>query len=246
MKLVNKALGFSFLAASAVMAQGPMYDKIIVTLPYEVKINETVLQPGEYEIRQDTSPTNNRILRFYTDKGMKFETTAMAIPALDNRTPEQTSLILDKYGSEYYLNKIWVQGKNYGYEFPIPDGVKSREKERTATTVSATYQPSTQTSTRPATEPAPIVETAQNNPPPAVVDAQPAREPEVVTPARPVEMAQNTPPPSPPMAEAHPSQGAADTTAPPMPATSADWLNLILGGGALTGVGLLLRRRVKA
>jgi hypothetical protein len=228
------------LTAAAAMAQGPMYDKITVTLPYSVTINETVLPPGEYEIRQDPSPTNNRILRFFTDKGMKFETTAMAIPTLDNRTPEDTSLVLEKYGSDYYLNKVWVQGKMYGYEFPVPDSVRNRERERTPTTVAARYEAApTQTTTTTAqtttaqtttTPPAPRVDTTETvPPPPARVDAQPAREPEQT---RPFELAQNTPPPP---------QGAADTT-PAMPETSANWLNLMLGGGALAGLGLMLRR----
>jgi hypothetical protein len=239
------ALTLGILAAAAGMAQGPMYDKITVKLPYSVTINKTVLPPGDYEIRQDPSPTNNRILRFFSDKGMKFETTAMAIPALDNKTPEQTSLTLDKYGSDYYLNKIWVQGKDYGYEFPIPDSVKSREKERNATTVAAKYEASTtqasttlQSTTTQSTTPA--VDTTEAAPAPvARVDAAPAREPE---PVKPFELAQNTPPAAPPAATPAPaSRGAADTT-PAMPATSANWLNFVLGGGALSGLGLMLRR----
>jgi len=236
------ALTLGLLTAAAGMAQGPMYDKITVNLPYSVTINKTVLPPGDYEIRQDPSPTNNRILRFFTDKGMKFETTAMAIPALDNKTPEETSLKLEKYGSDYYLNKIWVQGKDYGYEFPIPDSVKSREKERSATTVAAKYEPSTtqvqaSTTTQSTT---PAVDTTEPAPAPvARVDAAPAREPE---PVKPFELAQNTPPSPPTAATPAPSsRGAADTT-PAMPATSANWLNFVLGGGALSGLGLMLRR----
>jgi hypothetical protein len=254
MKL-NVALGLGLLTAAAALAQ-PMYDKITVNLPYSVKINDTTLPPGEYEIRQDPSPTNNRILRFFTDKGMKFETTAMAIPALDNKTPEETSLVLDKYGSDYYLNKVWVQGKTYGYEFPVPDSVKNRERERNPTTVAARYESATtsQTSSTTTTEsasavatPAPRVDTTETitrtetteavAPPPARFDAQPAREPEQT---RPFELAQNTPPPAPPAAA--PSQGAADTT-PSMPATSANWLSFVLGGGTLAGLGTLLRRK---
>ena len=157
MKLVNFGLALSFLTASAVMAQGPMIDIITVKMPYAMNVNGTVLQPGDYEIRQHDSPAGgSRILHFYSDKGMKLETTAMAIPALDNKTPQKTELMLNQYGSDYYLNKIWVEGKTYGYEFPIPDSVKSREKEMRASTVSARYEPSPQTA---ATQPAIKTET---------------------------------------------------------------------------------------
>src|SRR5438874_3157540 len=96
MRLLNLGLALGLVAGSMAFAQGPMYDRIIVNLPYPVSVNGTVLQPGDYEIRQHESAAGgSRIVHFYSDNGMKFETTAMAIPALDNRTPEETKLVLD-------------------------------------------------------------------------------------------------------------------------------------------------------
>jgi len=81
------------------------------------------------------------VLHFYSDRGMKLETTAMAIPALDNRSPSETKLILDHVGNDYYLNKIWIQGKDYGYEFPLPSEIRRREREQNApATVVAQYK----------------------------------------------------------------------------------------------------------
>jgi hypothetical protein len=95
----NLFFSLSLLTASALMAQGPMYDKVEVNLPYPVTINNTTLQPGDYVIRQhDSAGGGSRVLHFFSDQGMKLETTAMAIPALDNRTPKETKLILDHIG----------------------------------------------------------------------------------------------------------------------------------------------------
>ena len=242
MKLLNVALALGFLTATNGLAQGPLNDRIIVKIPYAMNVNGTLLQPGEYEIKQhDSVAGGSRILLFYSDKGMKFETTAMAIPALDNKTPEKTELMLNQYGNDYYLNKIWVQGKNYGYEFPIPDSIKSREKEIRASTVFAKYESTPQTASiqaNPAT-----TETAQAAPPPpSRVGAAPAPVAEApVTRPVPVEIAQNTPPaPS----VSTPSSPEGDTT--PMPATASNWLNLVLGGAAFVGLGLMLRRSVTA
>lgn len=251
MKLLNVGLALSLLTASAVLAQGPMNDKIIVKMPYAMNVNGTVLQPGDYEIKQhDSVAGGSRILHFYSDKGMKFETTAMAIPALDNKTPEETSLVLDQYGSDYYLNKIWVQGKNYGYEFPIPASVKSREREMKASTVSARYENSSESASTQSVTKTETTETAQvTTPPPARVEAEPApvaaaapvEEP--VTRPAPVEIAQNTPPPSPPAAVTPaPSMDERDTA--PMPSTASNWLDFILVGTAFMGFGLMLRRSI--
>jgi len=210
-----------------------------------MNVNGTLLQAGDYEIRQHESAAGgSRILHFYTDKGMKLETTAMAIPALDNKTPEETKLVLDHIGSDYYLNKIWVQGKDYGYEFPIPESVRLREKERSSSSVVARYEPatsstsSTETSatTTERTEKTEVAEAApapapEPAPAPAVVEAAPAPAPV------PVEEAQApAPAPAPERVEMAADRGNA------MPHTAGNWMNLLLGGGLLSSAGLALRR----
>ena len=224
MNIRNVVLTFGLLTASMGIAQGPLYDRIEVTLPYPVSVNGTVLQPGDYEIRQHESTAGgSRVVHFFRDGGMKLETTAMAIPALDNRTPEETKLILEHFGSDYYLNKIWVQGKDYGYEFPIPENVRLRENERqSAASISATYQAApaatTTTETAQATTTTTTTETAQTTPPPAPAPAE-------TTPA-PAPQAEVAPAPAPETTPA-PTQMAADRTARTMPATAGNWVNLL-------------------
>jgi len=112
-------------------AQGPMYDRVNVTLPYTVTVGDRTLQPGDYVIQQlRDQGGGSRVLLIYSDNGMKFETSAMTIPALDQNTPENTRVILHHFGTDYYFDKVWIQGKDYGYEFPVPDSVKARERER--------------------------------------------------------------------------------------------------------------------
>jgi len=130
-------------------AQGPLYDRVNVNLPYSVTIGDRTLQPGDYVIQQlrDTGG-NSRVLLIYSDNGMKFETSAMTIPALDQNTPENTKVVLHHFGNDYYFDKIWIQGKDYGYEFPVPDSVKSRMNERMQpVSVAATYSTTQQTDT---------------------------------------------------------------------------------------------------
>jgi hypothetical protein len=123
------ALGLASLTPSK--AQGPLYDRVNVNLPYAVTIGDRTLQPGDYVIQQlRDQGGNSRVLLIYSDNGMKFETSAMTIPALDQNTPGKTSVILHHFGNDYYFDKVWIQGKDYGYEFPLPDAVKSRQRER--------------------------------------------------------------------------------------------------------------------
>jgi len=241
MNIRNVVLTVSILTASVGFAQGPLYDRVNVTLPYPVTVNGTVLQPGDYEIRQHESAAGgSRVVHFFKDGGMKLETTAMAIPALDNRTPSETKLVLDRFGSDYYLNKIWVQGKDYGYEFPIPESVRLRENERmaaanitatytapapaAATTAPATTTETTETTTVDRTERTEIAQAAPAPEPAPQVEAAPA------------------PAPAPEAAPAPMPFQSADRPERTMPSTASNWMNLLIGGALLASSGLALRQ----
>jgi hypothetical protein len=125
------ALGLASLTPSK--AQGPLYDRVNVNLPYTVTIGDRTLPPGDYVIQQlRDQGGGSRVLLIYSDNGMKFETSAMTIPALQGTavTQDNTRIMLHHFGNDYYFDKVWIQGKDYGYEFPLPDSVKSRQRER--------------------------------------------------------------------------------------------------------------------
>ena len=185
-------------------AQSPMFDRVDANIPYSFTVGDKTLPPGKYVIQQTRDyGSNQRALIFYADNGEKYETTCVTIPTQDVNTPDRTSVILHHYGADYYFYKVWIQGKDYGYECPLPSAVKAREKERMEpVTIAATYSTTTEA---PQTTPAP--------PPPPQTEA-PAPPPQTVAPAPP----------------------------PPMPKTNAGWLMMLLGGGALSGIGVSLRR----
>jgi len=255
-------------------AQGPLYDRVNVTLPYSVTIGDRTLQPGDYVIQQlRDAGSNSRVLLIYSDKGMRFETSAMTIPTLDLQTPEDTKVMLHHFGSDYYFDKVWIQGKNYGYEFPVPDSVKARQRERAEPiAVAATYQSTA--------EPAATATTAQSTASQATTAAQtttaatngqtttpattqrsttpqPATTTETTTAA--AQSATTAPATSPAttVATTAPATSPATTvatTAPStmtdansanreMPNTSAGWVMMLLSGGALSGAGMMLRRK---
>ena len=245
-------------------AQGPLYDRVKVNLPYSVTIGERTLPPGDYVIQQlRDSGGGGRVLLIYSDSGMKFETSAMTIPALDNRTPEDTKVVLHHFGNDYYFDKVWIQGKDYGYEFPLPDAIKSRERERAqplsvAANYSTVQQSETTSSTTTSTT---TTETAAVQPTTPAPVTTPTTTPTTTRstpqPEQPVEVAQapattpTTPAPATmPPATTQPSttSSAADRSMTEsadrsMPDTAAGWLMMLLGGGALSGAGLALRRK---
>jgi LPXTG-motif cell wall-anchored protein len=236
-------LGIAMLATPRGQAQ-PLDDRVIVDMPYTTTVGKKTLQPGKYIIQRLSSQSGGgRVLLFYSDDGQKFETSAMTIPALDPNTARDTKVVLTRVGDDYYYNKIWVQGKQYGYEFPLPRAVRQRQRELMAqvTVPASTSSESTITTTTTTTtaqaepapvvtpEPAPVVE-----PQPEIAQAEPLPEPTPVT-------------PEPEVAEELPSEASREMDQAPAPAelpkTANGWLAMMLGGGGLLGAGLMLRRK---
>jgi hypothetical protein len=255
-------------------AQGPLYDRVNVNLPYSVTIGDRTLQPGDYVIQQLRDlGGGSRVLLIYSNNGMKFETSAMTIPALENRTPEDTKVMLHHFGNDYYFDKIWIQGKDYGYEFPLPDAVKSRERERAQpVSVAANYSTTQQTETTTTSTATASAATTPQTPTSAATSGQttlgqhaeanqsatqsPATTPmtaqsqTTTAPATTQSQATMQPATTQSQATMQPSTPAAadrDATVGSadraMPDTAAGWLMMLLSGSALSGAGLALRRR---
>lgn len=251
------ALGLATLAPITAQAQH-LWDRVDVNLPYSVTIGERTLQPGQYIIQQLPSQSGgSQVLLIYGDNGMKFETSAMTIPALQNRTQPDTRVLLHHIGDNYYFDKVWVQGKDYGYEFPLPNSVKMRENEAaqpvsvagTASTVTQPPAATEQTATEQTTTQQNVATEQSNNQgttqAPVTEQTQPVQQ-------QPVQEA--TPQPVNPPVVAQPDttqQQTADRSvdtssdsAPTMPQTSAGWLMMLLSGGALSGAGVTLRSKL--
>lgn len=234
-------------------AQGPMWDVVKVNLPYSVTVGDKTLEPGEYTIKQNhDSGGGARILLIYSENGMKFQTSAMTIPALDPNTPRDTTVVLNQLDNDYYMSKMWIQGKDYGYEFPVPDKFRQRQKESIARSMPATYSSTkAEADTTVAVNKTDDVEKSNIDKStldqtPATVIAQtetPKIDEQVQTPAQPVTPVNPPVSSTPTYTDANSANREADSTNDHMPATASGWLMMVLGGGSLSGLGLALRRK---
>src|SRR5438445_11891216 len=159
-------LGVAMLVSPGVQAQ-PLDDRVNVTMPYTTVIGHKTRPPGDYVIQlMPSAGGGGRVLLIYSDKGMTFETSAMTIPCLDPKIARDTKIEVSRIGDDYYYDKVWVQGKEYGYEFILPKEARQRRKELMAkVTVPASTSSTTSTTTTTTTtasaavpeQPAPII-----------------------------------------------------------------------------------------
>jgi hypothetical protein len=240
--------------------QSRLYDRVAVDFPNDVNVAGKVLHAGSYEIRQLRNSASGARVLFITDKGgTGFEAEAATIPVLDNLTPTRTHVVLRRSGGMDYLRQVWIEGKNYGYEFTTPDQGQLSSAGSDSITLTATYTPVApavvaQNQPEPAREAAPAP--AAPTPPPAP-PAEPSQT-QSAPPAAPAEQAQvqNAPPaPEPQQAQPQPAPTPAappasatedaQRTTPPAPAnrlptTAMNWMAYLIAGILLLAAGALL------
>ena len=246
---------FTILTVPNKIQAQPLNDRVDVNLPYSVTIGDKILQPGSYTIQElDSTAGKSPVLVIYGDNGMRFETSAMTIPTVENRTQSETRVILHHIGNAYYFDKIWIQGDTYGYEFVLPNNVKQRENEAAepvsvAANASSTSAVAAPAPPVPAPQPAPAADTPapQPAPTPEPAPAAAAVQPEP-TPDNTANREMTEPAPAPattpaPELTPAPATDQATNETPAMPHTDAGWLMMLLSGGTLTGAGAMLRRK---
>ena len=244
--------------AGAVLAQGPITDKVKVTFPNPVVVSGTTIAAGEYMIRQLPSANNPRVLEFSSDDGMKVEVTATAFPILDNMNRKPTSVILEQHGNTYHVSKIWLAGKNYGYGLPVStDSTAMASTDNNGLRLTASYAPAqpaptttetTQTTTTRTEETTTVAQaTPPQQPEPAPQQTPAQTEQQTQTQAQATPPEQPAPTPTPAQTEPEPAQQpapvqTAQNDTPDLPATASHWPLLMMAGGALTLLGLRVRK----
>lgn len=137
------AISLIVVLASVTVARAQnLVDRITVDMPYKVAVADKVLEPTKLEIRE----VSDRVLQFFNSNEMKVEAAVITIPTFDSKPSPDTRVELRKYNNnEYYIDRIWLKGKTYGYEFMVPERVRSWEREFAMTpSVSGTYEEMTE------------------------------------------------------------------------------------------------------
>lgn len=128
---VALAIGLATLAMPGkIEAQQTASDRFDISLSHPVTIGKKVLQPGNYSLKPVNFAGGDApalsISLVGPSHAMNFETTAMIVPTLENFdfVQPETRVFLRRIGRRYYFARIWVKGRQYGYDFPLPKGVK--------------------------------------------------------------------------------------------------------------------------
>jgi len=220
-------------------------EAIRVDLQEPVIVGETTLPPGQYEIHKEL--VANPVLKIFNNNKLKYETAALPIPVESRKEVEDSKVVIQKVGDDYYLTGVWIAGASTGYELPLPSRARALQREisqtasETGNAVSSAPAPpaSSESSAqaRADRDPEPLGEIAQNIAPEPLQIAQ-ARTDTAPTAAAQTPAQQSTPAAA-PSVESAPAQTAPDN---PLPATASNWLHFLLIGVTLIAMGAIILR----
>jgi hypothetical protein len=92
-----------------------------VYLSHAVTVRKTVLPRGNYTVeKMDIAGGDSPVLMFRDETGRKVNVSARVAPIVENRTQPATRVLFYRDGSKFYLDKIWVAGWAYGFQFDNP------------------------------------------------------------------------------------------------------------------------------
>jgi hypothetical protein len=116
----------ALLAASAVPPVPAQSDvTLVANVPFEFVAGKTTFPAGQYEVKQ--AQTNVVVIRALDGRQTAFVATEAANAG---KTQEQSKLVFNHYGNEYFLSQLWTVGADIGREVPPTRG--EREAARTA------------------------------------------------------------------------------------------------------------------
>ena len=105
------------LCLTAMLGSAQMIDIVKVTLPRGAMVGAATLPAGDYTIRELTEEGNSSlVLQIRSATGSAVAAWAMRISEPNNRATDQTQVVLRRDGDKYQVDKIWLRGRDYGYE----------------------------------------------------------------------------------------------------------------------------------
>jgi len=99
----------------------------MVNLTHPALVGDTVLEPGHYEFRE-VAPN---LVQIFDKDVMRAEVAVHTFSTERNMPAEETMIRFRGIGgNQYYIDKMWIQGRNIGYDFEAPARVKSLQQEQ--------------------------------------------------------------------------------------------------------------------
>jgi hypothetical protein len=131
MKNLREAIVLAGLLTAVLVASGFGQSSLPLkaNIPFEFQVGNNVMPAGEYRLE----PMNSFLLVESTDNRARAAILVRSCRTLKEQ--ENSKLIFHRYGSNYFLSRIWVAGDSAGSEVPTSNHEKEMASSGTVTEV---------------------------------------------------------------------------------------------------------------
>lgn len=120
--MIPKTFTIAILALMAALlpVQAAIHGAAVIQIPYSVELQNKVLPPGEYWVRDvEVAGYDTKILNLYKSGGQEFVASVQAVPAYRMRPTQDNKVEFREAGNgNHELHKIWIAFNEWGYEIP--------------------------------------------------------------------------------------------------------------------------------
>lgn len=126
---MKKYFSLVFVAAALLFASTAQAQELRVkaNIPFDFVVGSTVYSAGTYTIGPALHSTNAMLL-----EGPDARNIVMPNPCSSTLPSKDTVLVFDRMGDTYFLNRIWVEGRTDGRQFPKSKTELQMAKNHTA------------------------------------------------------------------------------------------------------------------
>lgn len=101
------------------VAVGPAFAqefRLKADIPFQFTVNGQTLLAGEYQLGSAGATSNRNILQIRNADGQS--SILNALPTQLRSKAKDSKLVFHRYGDQYFLSKMWMEGEGDGYEVP--------------------------------------------------------------------------------------------------------------------------------
>jgi hypothetical protein len=100
--------------ASAMAASAQNQRSLVVDVPFDFAVKGETLPAGEYVVSRATSADKTGLIMQRRDG--KANAIVLTIPIQSRKNQQQSRLVFNRYGEQYFLSQVWTSGDSQGRE----------------------------------------------------------------------------------------------------------------------------------
>jgi hypothetical protein len=110
--VTTMAIAVFVTTIAVISAQAQNAPSVSVSIPFDFEVAGKTLKAGDYQVRMEGSRSSLKI----ENRDSLHTTFVMISPLQRADIQDQSKLVFNRYGNQYFLSQVWIAGRSSGEE----------------------------------------------------------------------------------------------------------------------------------